>query len=350
MAFARPTPAQLRDRIAAEFDVLFQGADPRRRRSVEGVLTRVLAIVSHELHGHIDWSSRQMHIATCDLAELEIRAAVWGITRNPAIAATGSVTMLGVPGVIVPAGAELRRADDTRYVLTADATIGGGGSVAADVRARVAGAAGNAVSGSVLALIEPVAGVQTAAAVAAGGIRRGLDIEDLASLRARTLARIQEPPAGGAAGDYRAWVREVVGNTLVWVQPHTPGPGQVTVLFVMPDGTIPDGPTVALVADAIERKRPVGALAVTVLAPVVELVAFSIGLSPDTLANRQAVTAELDDLLAREAVPGGALPHSRIRAAISAAAGEFSHTLTVPAGDIVMPAGRIARRGVVTWL
>ena len=350
MTFPRPTPQQLRDRITAEFDVLFVGADPRRRRSVEGVLARVLAMVSHEMHGHIDWASRQMHIATADLAELEIRAAVWGITRNAATAAAGLVDVIGTPGAILPAASEMRRADDTLYRTTADCTIGAGGTASASVEAVAVGAAGNAAAGTALALIEPVAGVQSGVTAAAAALGGGLDEESLESLRARTSARIQEPPAGGAAHDYVAWVKEVVGSTLVWVRPYTPDPGWVTVWFVMPDGSIPDAGTVADVAAWVEERRPVAAAGVSVLAPVAHAVAFTIALVPDTVAARTAVLASIDDLLAREAEPGGTLPYSRISAAISAATGETSHTLSVPAGAIVSPAGQVARRGAVTWL
>lgn len=350
MSFDRPAPTQLRDRAAGEFDLLFPGADPRRRRSVEGVLTRVLAMVSHELHGHLAWNGRQMHIATCDLSELTERATFWGITRNPARPASGLVLFVGAEGATIPAGAELRRADDTRYTLDADATIGADGLVTAATTAAEAGAAGNAAPGTSLTLIEPVDRVQTAAAVAAGGLVGGLDMEGLPSLRARTSARLQQPPAGGAEHDYEAWTKEVVGDTRVWVRPTTPGPGWVTVLFTMPDGSIPDAATVDAVAAHIDVKRPVTALGVVVIAPVPHLVNFSIALSPDSVAVRAAVTDALDDLLLREASPSGVLPHSRISAAISAASGETSHTLTVPPGDIVSPTNQIARRGTITWL
>ena len=350
MPFQRPTPLQIRDRLAAEFDALFPGADPRRRRSVEGVLVRALAIVSHELHGHLEWAGRQMHIATADLEELEIRAAVWGITRNPAVAAVGKVTFTGTAGRTIPADAELQRRDGARFRTVADCTIGGGGTGTIGFVAVTAGAAGSSPAGTALALLEPVEGVQSRAAVAVGGDAVGFDVEDLESLRARTMQRIQEPPAGGAAHDYRAWVKDVVGETLVWVKPYTPMPGYVTVFFIMPDGTIPPAPTVELVAAAIEERRPVTAKGVTVAAPVPYLVDFSLALSPDTAANRAAVIASLDEYLAREAEPGGTLPISRIRAAISSAEGEYSHNLTVPAADVAAPSGQIARRGTITWL
>ncbi|MBR0653305.1 baseplate J/gp47 family protein [Roseomonas terrae] len=350
MPYERPTPAELRDRVAAEFDVLFVGADPRRRRSVEGVMTRVLALVSHEMHGHIGWAARQMHIATCDLDAVPERAAVWGITRNDAVAAWGPLTMSGTQGVVIPAGAELRRADNAIYAVVADTAIGVGGTAVGQVRAVTPGAAGNAAAGTALALIEPIAGVQSNAVVAAGGLGGGLDIEGLGSLRARALQRIQQPPAGGATHDYEAWVKAAVGETRVWVRPYTPAPGWVSVMFLMPDGSIPSSGTVADVAAAIEARRPVTATGVQVVAPVAHLVPFTIALTPDTLVTRMAVEAEIDDLFRREAVPGGTLPLSRIAAAISAAAGEDSHVMSSPSGAIVSAPGQIARRGAMTWL
>lgn len=350
MAFNRPAPTQLRDRIAADFDGLFPGADPRKRRSVEGVFVRSLALVSHELHGHLAWGARQMHIATCDVDGVQERASIWGITRNQAVAAKGAVTIQGTAGRVVPVGTEMRRSDDARYATDADAIIGIGGMVTVAVTAATAGATGNAIAGTVLALIEPIDGVQSAVTVAVGGLGGGLDIEKLESLRARTSERIQEPPAGGAEHDYRAWVKDVLGDTSVWVQRATPAPGWVTVLFLMPDGSIPDAGTVSDVAAYIETRRPVTATGIVVAAPLLHLVDFTIGLAPDTVAARTAVLAEIDDLFVREAKPSGTIANSRARAAISSAVGEDSHTMPVPAGDIVAPTNHIARRGTVTWL
>ncbi|WP_431282729.1 baseplate J/gp47 family protein [Humitalea sp. 24SJ18S-53] len=350
MPMVRPTPQQLRARIEAEFDVLFNGADPRQRRSAEGVLARVLALVSHEMLGAIEWASKQVHIATAGKEELPARAAFWGITANPATVASGQVVFLGNPGAVVLMGTELRRADGMRYRTTAGCTIDAGGTGPADVVAVVAGSAGNAVFSTILSLIEPVANVQNAASVGVFGIGGGADIEELESVRARAAKRVQEPPHGGAAHDYEAWVQEVVGRTKVWVKPLMPSVGSVTVFFVMPDGSIPDAPTVALVQAMVETNRPVTASSVTVLAPVADLVPFTIALSPDTLANRQAVAGELADLLLREAEPGGTTPASRIGAAISAATGEYSHVVSSPAGSIVSAAGHIARLGAISWL
>ena len=113
---------------------------------------------------------------------------------------------------------------------------------------------------------------------------------------------------------------------------------------------LPTAAQIAAIANFIDGLRPVTAH-VTVYAPVAVPVNFTVeGLSPDTLAEQRAVTAELADLLAREGQPGGTILLSHMRSAISAAAGEWDYVLITPAANIVMSAGQIPVMGSVTWL
>jgi len=348
MPFARPSPAEIRNRMGAEIAVALPGADARLRRSMEDVLVRAIAIASHELHSHIEWASAQILPDTAEDEVLARHAAIWGITRIAATAALGSVTFTGTPGAIVPAGTELRRNDDARFLLAADVTIAGGGSGTGNVVARVAGAAGNSQAGISLALVAPVAGIAPSATVAVGGLAAGADAESDAALRARLLQRIQSPPAGGAANDYVTWALAVAGVERVWVYPNWLGAGTVGVAFVTTGGAIPAAPLVAAVQAALNLRRPVTA-AVTAFAPATQAVALTIDLAVDTAAIREAVLAELADFFVREAQPGGTIRVSRISAAISGALGEVAHLLVAPSADIVLPAGTIAVLGTVTW-
>ena len=85
MPFSRPSPFDIRDRLAAELAVLLPGADARMRRSVEELLVRMVAMASHELHGHLAWIALQILPLTADSDILARHAAVWGVER---IAAT----------------------------------------------------------------------------------------------------------------------------------------------------------------------------------------------------------------------------------------------------------------------
>lgn len=349
MPFDRPSPAEIRDRMAAEVAVALPGADARIRRSVEEIIVRAIAVASHELHGHLEWIAQQILPDTAEAEILARHAGIWGLGRIAAAAATGNVTFTGTPAAVIPAGTELRRADDARYALVADATVGGGGSVTAAVAAVTAGAAGNAAAGTALSLVAPVAGVAPAAVVAAGGLAAGADAETDDNLRARLLQRIQSPPRGGARNDYEAWALAVAGVEQVWVLPLHLGPGTVGVTFVTTNGAVPAAPLVAAVQAAIDALRPVTA-AVTVFAPATQALNLSIDLSTDTTAIRAAVIAEVTDFLRREGAPGGVVRVSRLSAAISTATGEVSHILSAPTADVVLPTGTIPVLGTVTWL
>jgi uncharacterized phage protein gp47/JayE len=345
MAFVRPTPTELRTRIAAEVAAALPGADARQRRSVEEVLVRMIAVASHELHGHLAWAARQILVDSADAGQLDRHAAIWGITRLPAAAAQGLVEFGGGSIDIVPAGTELIRADGARFVLLDDTNTGAPGGV---VRAIVPGAAGNTAAGVDLALATPVGGIEPFAGVGAGGLAAGADAESDASLRARVLARIQAPPAGGARDDYVAWARGVAGVGRVWVLPLWLGAGTVGVTLLDASGAVPAAPLVAQVQAAIDLLRPVTA-AVTVFAPTVLAVPVNLQISPDNAATRAAILAELDAFFVREAEPGGTLRLSRLAAAISSATGETWHRVLAPTADVVCAAGQIALRGTVTW-
>jgi len=236
--------------------------------------------------------------------------------------------------------------------------VGGNGATAVPVQASIAGSAANLAAGTSLSLLSPVAGLATRGTILAPGISGGADAESDASLRARVLERKRAPAHGGNTADYVAWTKAALpGVTRVWVTAEAMGPGSVTVRFVM-DGVrengIPEAGDVDIVQAYLEAVRPVTAK-VYVVAPIAAPLDFSVALAPDTLAVRAAVTASLADLIARERVPGdgdgaGKLLLSRLREAVSAAAGETDNAVSVPAADVVPDVGEIFTLGEITWL
>lgn len=349
MPFQRPTLNEIIERTFSDLTSRLSLKGALLRRSVVGVLARVLAGASHMLHGHLDWIAKQAIPDTAD-EWLPRWASIWGISRKAAEFSEGEVTFSGtVNGTAIPAGTVLRRSDDIEYQTTADATLSAGAATA-PVQAVTAGSVGNADSGAVLTIVNPIANVNSDATVAAGGITNGTDVESDDSLRARMLARIQQPPHGGADFDYEAWALEVPGVTRVWVYPLHLGPGTVGITFVRDgdDPIIPDETEVEAVQEYIDERRPVTADAV-VFAPVAEELDFEISITPATEAVKAAIQAELADLIEREAEPGGTLYLSRINEAISIAAGEFDHTLVSPTADVVYETGHLATMGEITW-
>lgn len=340
--FERPT---LRDLVTRTLADVTSRLSPEEllRRSDARVYARVLAGASHELHGHVQWVAQQVIYDTAEAEILERWATLWGINRKAAVAASGSIAVTGYGAV--PAGALYTRAGGVEFVVTESTAVPGN----VPVRASLAGAAGNTAAGEALSLMTPIDGVATVATV--NSLVNGSDIEDVASLRLRFLARIRKAPNGGDVDDYERWALEVPGVTRAWVAPLEQGAGTVVVRFVRDNDTpiIPDAGEVAVVKAYIEARKPVTA-ELFVVAPVAAPVDFQIALTPNTLAARAAVEAELRDLLVREAAPGKTLLLSHIREAVSTAAGEVDHVVVAPAANVVPPAGYMPTFGSIAWV
>ncbi|MDA8258384.1 MAG: baseplate J/gp47 family protein [Betaproteobacteria bacterium] len=350
MAFTRPTLSKLIERAQSDTETRLPGAQPRLRNSMLGVLARVHPGANHGLYGHLDWIARQIIYDTADTETLDRAAGLWlQVPRKAAVAAAGPVTLTGTTGSIVPAGTRLAAANGEEYETAAEVTLAAG-TATAQVTALTAGQSGNLAAGTALALVSPIAGVNAQATVAAGGLVGGADQETDASLLARLKARIQRAPHGGSRDDYITWALEVAGVTRAWCYPKEQGIGTVTVRFVRDDDAsiIPDAAEVAAVQAYIEARYPVNG-DVFVVAPIPIALNLTIRLTPNTSAVQAAVQAEIADLLRREAEPGGTILISHIREAISLAAGETNHVLTIPAADVTHTTGQIAVMGAITW-
>lgn len=349
--FARPTLADLIDRAANDIETRLPGADARLRRSNLNVLARVHSGGVHGLYGRLDFLARQLIIDSADVEFLDRWSAIWGVPRKAAAQAKGNVTFTGTNGTNIAAGTQVLRADGAAFTTDALAIIAAG-TITTAVTAAVAGAAGNTDVNTQLTLSAPLLGVNGIATVAAGGLSQGTETESDDSLRARLLARIQQPPQGGAKTDYVLWALQVAGVTRAWCYPQELGVGAVTLRFVRDDDVgsiIPDAGEVAAVQAYIDALRPVTAN-LTVVAPIADALAFTFSmLDPNTQAVKDAITAELKDLLRRDAQPGGTILLSHVREAVSIAAGENNYTMTAPAADVVSATGHMSTLGLIIF-
>lgn len=357
MPFDRPSPSQILERIQAEMDVAIPGGFSRLRQSVEGIISRVLAMAVHELYGFLSWMFKQVFVTTAEAEYLEFNhGGTWGISRKPATPATGTVQFTGVAGSVIPAGTVLKRGDNEQY--TVDSEVAFTSTTAnVEVTASTAGQNGNSVVGTKLSLASPVFGVQTEGTVqndgSGSGLSGGTEIESDDDLRSRILERIQKPPQGGSESDYVRWMKEVSGVTRAWAYPNQLGLGTVVGIFVMDNksGTIiPSAGEVGDVQDYIDDPERKPATAdVTIVAPTAVPMNLEIHISPSTAAIKAAIEEELKDLIQREAIPGGTLYKSRINEAISVAKGEFDHILITPSANVVRSFGEITTLGTITW-
>lgn len=349
MTFARPTLSELIERARSDFETRLPGADARLSRSALDVFVRMHAGAAAGLYGYLDFMARQLMPDTAEGEYLARWAAIWGKRRKAAVAARLTVTATGANGSTIPAGTGLQRADGAGFTVLADATIAAG-TAAVTVEAAAAGLASTTAIGSQLTFTSPVVGVNAQVTVASLDTA-GADEEPDDELLARLLDRIQQPPLGGTGNDYVQWALAQAGVTRAWAYGAWLGAGTVGLTFVM-DGRediVPLTGDVEAVQAALDLLRPVTA-DLTVFAPAIQPIDFTLRAIPDSPANRAAIEAELADFFAREAEPGGTIWLSRVGEAISLAEGEFRHVIEAPGADVTVAAGTLPVLGTVGWV
>jgi len=321
------------------------------RRSDAQVLSRTLSGAAYGLYGYLDWIVEQILPDKADKETLERIAALrLNQPRKPAQPAEGEASFVAAAGAVLDVDAVLQASDGRKYRVSVGVTTVGGMNVAS-IAAVDAGTLGNADAGLELTLVQPVAGVTNLFTVVAPGLAGGIAKESVESLRARVIRSYRVIPHGGSADDYETWALEVPGITRAWCRGNYLGPGTVG-LFVMRDNDlipVPNPAQLQEVKDYIEPLRPVTA-ELYVLAPTEKPVLYSIHPVPDTSAVRAAIQAELIDLHEREAGLGDTLLISHIREAISGAAGETDHSLTVPSVNVTAATNELLTFGGITWL
>lgn len=353
---------------SAEAELPLAGADDTLRRNLYTPLARAVAGAVHGLYGHQDDIARQLFPETCDEDTLlNVHAPFWlpNDGRKEASPATGSIVLIGTAGAALDDGETLTRTDGVLYVLLAGGVIDSAGQLLASVVCLTPGQNGNTEPGGKLRLVNTVPGVNGEVIVQAPGLSGGADIEDIEEVRARVVDVRRNGAQVGRTSDWELWTREVAGITRAWAAPRLMGPGSMTVYFMRDKDAdpYPDANEQAVVLAHLESTgTPWGEL--FAVAPIRKTIDFSIQLLPDTASNRTAVLKELVAVFSKEASPvardqadrtvlpvaGVTIPHSHLTEAISRAAGEYDHTLSLPAGDIVCAIGELAELGNVTWL
>lgn len=345
MPFETPSLPVLVDRTQSDL------TSDALRRSDAQVLARTLAGTAYGLYGYLDWIAEQILPDRADEETLERIAQLrLGQPRKPAQPAEGSVSFQAAAGAVLDVDVVLQAGDGRTYRVTTGVTTVAGLNTTT-IEAVDAGTLGNADTGLALTLVQPVAGVTNAFTVLTPGLSGGIEKESVEALRARVIRSYRVIPHGGAADDYETWALEVPGVTRAWCRGNYLGPGTVG-LFIMRDDDIDPVPNPTQLAEVkayIEPLRPVTA-EVYVLAPTEQPVLYSIHPVPDTTAVRAAITANLVDLHEREAGLGETLLISHIREAISGAAGETDHSLTLPSANVTAAANELLTFGGITWL
>lgn len=333
-----PSLNALRERMANDLQLRMQQAgiavDATQPGNGYFELVNVLAGSAYSLWGAADHIANQQLIESMDDVTAQKVGAEYGITRQAATFATGSVSLVATANVAVEQSTLFQSETGQLYRLDAQQNISAGQSQTASLTAVDAGFAANLSAGQVLNLVSPIAGLQSETNVVVA-IAGGSDIEPIERYKSRIIERKQAPPLGGARNDYIGWAKAAHPDvTRAWVFEHENGVGSVTVRVVtenLPE-PIASAAVVTAVNNYIDDVRPAGLRSLSVEAPtaVPVNITFSL-LEPNTVAVQEAIRAELQDLLFKEGGPDSTLLLSHIRESISRAAGEQNFAISLNA-------------------
>jgi len=288
MAVTVPTATQIRDQIIADIEGKIGQTIPAAPKAFFRVLATALAGVLVLLYRFGGWAYQQIFPQTADAEGLALIGGQYGLIRAPAVAAVFQAAASGTNDTIIPIGT-LWTANGVVYTQKAAVTITGGAATVT-VEALTAGDATNQAAGAKIALVSPIAGVDTEATVGTT-TTSGEDAEALETYRARILSRLATRPQGGATPDYITWALEVAG--IVKAFAFRTDAGEVTVypLIALSGTRIPDAAKLAEVEAYLDdpRRRPLcanviaAAMTERVISPTVS------ALAPDTTAMRTAI-------------------------------------------------------------
>lgn len=312
---------------------VLSAADLALARSNIDALAFVQGVGTHGAYRYLrDFLARQAVPGSSSGAFLDQWLKAYGMARKLPARATGAIAGAGVVGSIVAAGAQLQRADGTLYKLTADATVISGGTISASVMAVDSGTTANAEGPVSLTLVASVPGVDSTW-TCADGLSGGTVLETDSEAIYRLTQRLSAEPMGGSPADYARWALSVPGITRAWGLRNPAGPTSAGVV-IMADANapygIPTAPQRQAVYDYISDPRRGPPDELFVISPTAQVIDLTISLSPDTAAIRADAQAALADLFYREAVPGGEMPHNHLIEVVSAVAGEYNHSYSLP--------------------
>jgi uncharacterized phage protein gp47/JayE len=362
MAFERPTLSTIIQRVEGDIKGALSIVTILRRSFLKA-MSAAVGGVSHVLHGHLVFISKQIFPDQAEDEFVERWGSIYGMERNPATFTQLNIDIVFTGAGTLVAGTVYQRTDGATYTLNDEVSATGAGTESGVITAEEAGDAGNLDTGETVSLQSAVANVEGDATVSSTAVE-GADEEENDSFRSRIVKRIQNPPSGGTVADYEQFALDAAADvSRAWVFPGYRGEGTCDVAFMQTDNggeQIPGAAKVQEVEDYIISKKPVTANHNT-FAPIDNSVDFDIAIDPNTSEVQAAITAELEDLFLRESQVRGAyktvtttydgkIRLSRISEAISVAEDEEAHEVNSPTSD-PEPAtdGGILTLGTITF-
>lgn len=243
-----------------------------------------------------EWVLDQSFPQTAQGVYLDRHAAMRGLSRLPAVKATGTLrfsveTAPALP-VSIPAGTVCMTTDEKRFQTTDSVTLEAGALyVDAPAEALEAGSSGNAVAGAVQFLTAcPMA---VTACTNPSAFSNGSDAEDDESLRRRILETYQRLPNGANSSWYEQTAMSHAGVAAARAVGRARGIGTVDV-YIAEEGGLPSAELLAEVqADLQERREIAVDVQVKAPTPAAVNVAVAVGIRENADFAEVKAQAEL---------------------------------------------------------
>ncbi len=309
--------------------------------------------------------------ATSQGSDLDSWVADYGVTRLPAVAATGQVTFsrfTTTMQAVVPAGTVIQTADGTQqFTVPADTTnsawngtlngfvlAASVSSVTVGVQAASAGTQGNVLAGTITAIAQPISGIDTV--TNASAFTNGVNAETDAALRARfvlylaSLSKATKTAIGSAIANIQQGLEYTITEDYDYNGTYDPG----FFYVVIDDGTgFPSSNLQNSVANAIEAVRPVTSR-YAVFAPVVVTANVSMTITSASGYTHSTVVGNVGTALMSfiNALPlGTELPYTQLAAVAYDVAGVVNVTavlLNSGTSDLTATAKQVIKAGTVS--
>lgn len=332
MAFTVKTLGDVRANILRDISNQLPDADTGNDSDfairATGTASAIEGLYEHQLYIY-----RQIFPDTADADNLKRHAAIRGLSKKRAVAASGSIVVNGQPGAPVTNPVTAQTLDARQYTTTATGIIGADGTLTLGAICTLPGSAGNADTGTTLTVLSPPNGVTSAATITK--MVGGTDDETDAELLARLLDVIRRPPAGGNKWDYRRWAMNVDGVSAAFVYPLRRGLGTCDVVITA-SGGLPSSATIANVQAAIDGQRPVTAKNSLVLAPTIVVIdhVIQVAFPGGTAAGAQAAIQPGIAGYFAAIQPGAQYIKSRVEGIITDSPGITDRLVMTPTGNI----------------
>lgn len=262
--------------------------------SVELAVTEAAAAIAQWLQSMVMQVLITTRLSTSSDADVDSFVADFGLTRLPAVAAIGQVTLSSytpaASNVLIYPGSVVATTNAAmQFTVIADATQAawnaamgayvmpaGASTVQATVQAQIAGNVGNVAAGSISLIQSSLPGID--GVTNASAFTSGVDVETDAALKTRFQLFVQGLRQGTAAAVASAIANLQQGLDITYTENQAyNGTAQLGYFYVVvDDGTgYPPSPLLAAVTTAINAVRPCG-VSFGVFPPVVESAAVSV--------------------------------------------------------------------------